>query len=436
MSDTFIDKQLVDSKIADHGLEDLSRASIGEMRYLIDSIEKESGSKFIRMEMGIPGIKPPRVAIDAEIEALEKGAAGIYPDFQGIPALKQEAARFAKLFLDIDVSAGGCVPTVGAINGSYAAFMTAGRRDPRKDTVLFIDPGFSMQKQCVKMLGLKEQSFDVYLSRGDKLKDKLESYLNKGNISIILYSNPNNPTWFCFTPDELKIIGQLAEKYDALVVEDLAYFGMDFRQDFSVPGQPPYQPTVAKYTDNYILLVSSSKVFSYAGQRIAMLIISDKLCAANYKGLARYYPTENFGRSLMAGTILTTTAGVGHSAQCGLAALFKAVNNGTLSFSDHIRVYEEKAVIIKDIFKQMGFEILYAMDLGKPIGDGFYFTVSYPGMEGSALIKELLYCGISAMSLVATGSERTEGLRICISLVTSSQYSQLSERLKMFQNRK
>jgi hypothetical protein len=53
-----------------------------------------------------------------------------------------------------------------------------------------------------------------------------------------------------------------------VVIEDLAYFGMDFRKDISKPGVPPYQPTIAKYTDNYILLISTSKVFSYAGQRI------------------------------------------------------------------------------------------------------------------------------------------------------------------------
>lgn len=60
---------------------------------------------------------------------------------------------------------------------------------------------------------------------------------------------------------------------------------MDFRRDISKPGVPPYQPTVAKYTDNYILLISSSKVFSYAGQRMAMLCISDKIFHRKYPDL-------------------------------------------------------------------------------------------------------------------------------------------------------
>ena len=52
---------------------------------------------------------------------------------------------------------------------------------------------------------------------------------------------------------------------------------MDFRKDLSTPFQAPYQPSVAHYTDNYILLISGSKAFSYAGQRIGVSCISDKL---------------------------------------------------------------------------------------------------------------------------------------------------------------
>lgn len=45
---------------------------------------------------------------------------------------------------------------------------------------------------------------------------------------------------------------------------------MDFRQDLSTPYQAPFQPSVAHYTDNYVLLISGSKAFSYAGQRIGV----------------------------------------------------------------------------------------------------------------------------------------------------------------------
>jgi bifunctional pyridoxal-dependent enzyme with beta-cystathionase and maltose regulon repressor activities len=121
-----------------------------------------------------------------------------------------------------------------------------------------------VQKQQHRVLGLKFETFDVYNFRGDKLREKLSGYLEKGNIHSIIYSNPNNPSWICFTDKELQIIGELATQYDVCVIEDLAYFGMDFRTDISCPGKPPYQPSVGKYTDNFALLISSSKAFSYA----------------------------------------------------------------------------------------------------------------------------------------------------------------------------
>ena len=96
------------------------------------------------------------------------------------------------------------------------------------------------------------QSFDVFdYPWREKLREKLESYVwPEGTINSIVYSNPNNPSWVCLTEEELQIIGELATKYDVIVMEDLAYFGMDFRKDLYTPGKPPYQPTVAKYTDN------------------------------------------------------------------------------------------------------------------------------------------------------------------------------------------
>ncbi len=65
----------------------------------------------------------------------------------------------------------------------------------------------------------------------------------------------------------------------------------------------------------------------------------------------------------------------------------------------------------------MDFKIVYDRDLDEPLADGFYFTISYPGMTGEYLIEELLHYGISAISLDITGSERNEGLRACVSLV-------------------
>ena len=432
MRKTPIDYDIVVQKVKESGLKSVGTSTIREIKKLIDEIEKATGKKYIRMEMGVPGLPPAQVGVEGQIEALKRGVAAIYPNIQGIDELKNEFSKFVKLFMDIDISPSGCVPTVGSMQGGFAAFLTLSRIDKNKDTTLFIDPGFPVHKMQHKVLNIKYESFDVYNYRGDKLKEKLESYFKTGKIHSVLYSNPNNPSWICFTDEELKIIGELANKYNVVILEDLAYFGMDFRKDYSKPGVPPYQPTVAKYTDNYILFVSSSKIFSYAGERIGMMAISDKLFNAHFPDLKRYYANDLLGYSMIFGTLYPLSSGTSHSAQFALAALLKAVNNGEFNFVDYTREYGKKAHEMKRIFTENGFSIVYDTDVDQPIADGFYFTFSYPGMNAEELLNELIFYGISAISLLITGSERKEGIRACTSLVKTSQFDDLEIRLKQF----
>ncbi|MCK4638724.1 MAG: aminotransferase class I/II-fold pyridoxal phosphate-dependent enzyme, partial [Bacteroidales bacterium] len=250
MKETPINHEVVSRKIKESKLHKIGRASIRELLKVVSQIEEETGHKFIRMEMGVPGLDAVKIGVDAEIKALKKGVASKYVNIEGIPEFKNEGQRFVKLFLKIDVHKDGCIPTVGSTSGSFATFMTMGNMTEKPYKHLFIDPGFPLHKQQLRALNLNFEGFDIYDYRGDKLKNKLELYLKNGDITSILYSNPNNPSWICFTDKELKIIGELANKYNVIIMEDLAYFGMDFRKNYSIPGEPPYQPTVAQYTDN------------------------------------------------------------------------------------------------------------------------------------------------------------------------------------------
>ena len=414
MNNIPISSDLVNDIVKENGLQSPGSSSIREIVHLVDLIEAKTGIRFVRMEMGVPGLPTPSIGIEAEIAALKNGVSSLYPDISGIPQLKAETARFIKLFLNIDITPGSCIPTVGSMMGGMVSFLVANRNDKTKEGTLFIDPGFPVQKQQIKMLGHNYQSFDVYNFRGKKLKDKLESYFKTGKISSLLYSNPNNPAWICLNEEELQIIGELSMKYDVIVIEDLAYFGMDFRKDYCKPGEAPFQPTVARYTDNYIMLLSSSKIFSYAGQRIGMMAISDHLFNRSYPDLLRYYSTDKFGHSVVFGALYGLSAGVTHSVQYGLAALLKAVNDGTYNFRDDIIEYGEKARIMKKIFTANGFNVTYDKDLEKPIADGFYFTISYPGMKGRDLLDELIHYGISAIALDITGSEREGVKSLCL----------------------
>lgn len=430
MRPTPINKELIDNTIREHGIQDFAKATIREVKGVAAHAEKESGVEFIKMEMGIPGLPAAQVGVDAQIKSLQDGIAHSYPDIQGLPALKEAASEFVKAFIGVDINPEGCVPVCGSMQGTFASFLTCSQADKKKDTVLFIDPGFPVQKMQLQVQGTKYETFDVYNFRGEKLGPKLESYLTNGNICAIVYSNPNNPSWICMTDDELRTIGSLATKYDCIIMEDLAYFAMDFRRDIR-PFQEPYQPSVANYTDNYILLISGSKAFSYAGERIGVTCISDKLFHRHYHDLAERYEGLPFGPVFSTRMLYALSSGTSHSAQYAMAAMLKAAAEGKFDFRSEIKIYGDRAHKLKEVFTRHNFYIVYDKDLDQPIADGFYFTIGYPGMTSGELAHELMYYGVSAICLVTTGSEQ-EGLRVCTSFIRDEQYAALEERMAIF----
>ena len=432
MQNNLIDKKIVDQKLAACGISDMEDATIRDIVKVVNMVETESGEKFIRMEMGVPGLAPSKIGIDAEIEALRAGCAQFYPMLEGHKEFKEEGSKFVKNFVDINIKPEGIIPTVGSMQACFAAFMAVTECKKGKDTVLFIDPGFPVQKTQMQVIGKPFESFDVYNYRGEKLREKLEEHLSKGNIAAILYSNPNNPAWICFTDEELKIVGELATKYDVIVLEDLAYFAMDFRKDLGCPFEPPYQASVARYTDNYIMQISGSKAFSYAGQRIGVTAISNKLYHRSYPGLTQRYGGGTFGTVYIHRVLYALSSGTSHSAQFALAAMFKAAADGTFDFVSQVKEYGRRAEKLKKIFTDHGFTIVYDHDLDQPIADGFYFTIGYPGMTGGQLMEELVYYGVSAISLSTTGSNQ-QGLRACTSFIKDHQYDLLDERLRLFE---
>ena len=429
---TPISRELVDGLVAGLGIQDFAKATIREVKQVAAMAEKQSGVEFIKMEMGIPGLPAAQVGVDAQVKALQDGIAHSYPDIQGAPALKEAASQFVKAFIGVDIKPEGCIPVTGSMQGTFASFLTCSQRDKQKDTVLFIDPGFPVQKMQLQVMGVKFETFDVYDFRGDKLGAKLESYLSKGNICAIVYSNPNNPSWICLREEELQTIGELATKYDAIVMEDLAYFAMDFRKDLSTPFQPPYQATVARYTDNYMLLISGSKAFSYAGERIGVVCISDALFHRHFDALSERYQGLPFGPVFSTRMLYALSSGTSHSAQFALAAMLKAAYEGKYDFRREISVYGERAHKLKEIFCRHNFYVVYDKDLDEPIADGFYFTIGYPGMTSGELARELMYYGVSAICLITTGSHQ-EGLRVCTSFIEDHQYAQLEERMTIFE---
>ena len=425
-------EELVAQACHEQHVADLSKATIGEVLLVAQYLEQKTGIPFVRMDQGSPGLPMNRYGIEAEKRALESGIGSQYPAAAGVAELKTAASRFIKAFIDIDIDPVGCIPTTGSVAGSFGAFIACTQRIPGKDKVLFIDPGFPIQKSQLRVLGISWREFDIYPYRGDRLRAKLEAELAAGDIAAIVYSNPNNPAWICLEESELQVIGELATEYDAIVMEDLAYFCMDYRRELGRPFEPPFVPTVARYTDNYVLMLSSSKIFSYAGQRMALVAIGDKLFGRHYPALAeRYHDAGVFGQTLTASILYMITSGCTASTQYAYARMLELSADGVIDFVEDTREYERRAARMKEIFCRNGFRVVYDRDVTRPVGDGFFFTLGYGNLTGGELLRELLYYGVSCISLSTTGSLQN-GVRGCTSRMREELYPVLEARMKAF----
>lgn len=417
------------------GLTDISRATIRQICHLAQQLGQLAEEEFVHLEIGNPGLEACATGVEAECKSLLEGVANKYPDIGGVPQLKQGGARFLKAFLDIDLGDGATIiPTVGSMQGTYSVMALLKECAPQeRDTILFINPGFPAQRSQAHLLGLKERSFDIYEYRGEALREKLREHLADGKVAAIIYCNPNNPAWINLTEEELKILGEEATAHDTIIMEDLAYMGMDFRVYAGKPFQPPYVPTVARYTDNYILFVSASKIFSYAGQRIAMVCFSPELYKRKYEGLKEFFGIPRLGDAYVFGVLYAMSSGTSHSAQRGFAAMLDAAADGKIDFVAECNEYARRAALTKKIFTDNGFHIIYDRDAdGRRIADGFFFTAGYGDLTSSQLQQELLRHGVSAISLPSTGSQQ-EGLRICVSMISDDKsFQDLDRRLKNF----
>ena len=406
--------------------------SIRETNRLATIISEKGGIDFVRMEMGIPNIPTPDIAKEAEKEAIDKGLQGIYPPFDGIPELKLAGSKFVKAFLDMDVEPEHVIPTCGSLQGGYISQALAGNMHKGKDTILYLDPTFPVTRYQAKFLGLKNEGIELYDNRGEKLLEAIQEKISKGTIGGLLWSSPNNPSWSCLTEFELKGIAKICDNNNVLAIEDLAYLGMDFRKDYSQPHKEPYIPTIGKFGENWVTLISSSKAFSFPGPRCGLAIISPDLNKQEFSQLDEFCGRKRFGHAFSLGGLYVTTSGTTHTAQFALTKMLESSTNGEYNFVKITSEYGKRAKKVCKIFLKYGFKQVYEKDMDETVGNGFYLTMSYPNYEGTDLMIELMKYGISTITLKSTGSNRHEGLRVCISFVSENDMPLLEEKLKKF----
>ena len=81
------DRSYLQEALRQMDIADIARATIRQSGDIARIMERATGEEFIHLEMGIPGLPPERVGVEAEREALARGVASQYPNMYGLPEL-------------------------------------------------------------------------------------------------------------------------------------------------------------------------------------------------------------------------------------------------------------------------------------------------------------------------------------------------------------
>jgi hypothetical protein len=111
--------------------------------------------------------------------------------------------------------------------------------------------------------------------------------------------------------------------------------------------------------------------------------------------------------------------------------MLRLSTEGQINFVEDTREYAHRAEKMKKIFTDNGFHIVYDRDVTQDVGDGFFFTIGYGNMTGGELLRELMYYGVSSISLSTTGSDQ-QGVRACTSRMRDDLYDIMEERMRAF----
>ena len=396
---------------------------IDDLMQLIKNGFPELG--YLPMHLGNPSSRTPKELIMYEKMALDLGVTSFYAPSYGFNDLNVVCADFVHKF--VGTKSSSILQTLGGAHASWESMAALQRLSgSSKNAMIIFTPAFPVHMLQAKTLGIRTIPFEFPDFRGDKLEAALEEILKKENCGVhaILYSNPRNPTWFCLTPEELETIANLAEKYGVVVMEDLAYFCMDFREKLGILGAQ-YQPSVSNYTDNYLLFFSGSKIFSYPGGRFGFIVMGDQLAKKKIGSNTLY-------REIALCDTAVTVSSAPSASQKAMLYYLGDINSGKIDFIQPLKEeYESKAKAIRELFEKHGFPVLYDDDCGRPLANGFYFTSFHPHLSGNQVAEKFPPFGMSVTPVEMCWGKR-QGFRVCTASIKLEQLSILDERLGSF----
>ncbi len=243
---------------------------------------KKRGIKVYHLNIGQPDIKTPEVAFEALKNFNVKTAE--YSHSAGNESYRKGLAEYYKS-VDIDLSYEDIMVTTGGSEAIIFAFMAT--MNPG-DEVIIPEPFYTNYNGFAVEAGVKIVPVTSYIEDGFALPPISDfEKLITSKTKAVLVCNPNNPTGYLYSKEELMQVRELVLKHNLYLFADEVY------REFCYDGNEHYSVMQMKGLEkNAVLFDSVSKRYSECGVRIGALISRNKdlMASALKYGQARLSP--------------------------------------------------------------------------------------------------------------------------------------------------
>jgi aspartate aminotransferase len=227
---------------------------------------KRKGRKVYHLNIGQPDIETPQGALEimrkTDIKVVE------YSHSAGILSYRKKLVEYYKKN-NIHITENDIIVTNGGSEGILFAFNVC--MDPG-DEVIIPEPFYANYNGFATSAGVTVKPVISSIDTGFALPPISEfEKLITPRTKAIMICNPNNPTGYLYSKEELETLKDIVKKYDLYLLSDEVY------REFCYDGNTHFSAMHLKgIEENVILLDSVSKRYSACGVRIGAFITKNK----------------------------------------------------------------------------------------------------------------------------------------------------------------
>ena len=252
-------------QISRRGLE-MPSSPIRKLAPLSAEAERQ-GVKVYHLNIGQPDLPTPQKGLDA-LKAITRKTLEYSPS-EGYLTLRQKLVGYYEKFGIEGLTPDNIIVTSGGSEAILFAFLAC--MNPG-DEMIMVEPGYANYISFAVTAGIKVVTVQSYIEDGFRLPpmEDFEKAITPRTRAILL-CNPNNPTGYVYSPEELYKLRDLVAAHDLYLIADEVY------REFVYTDEPYLSSLSLGIPENVILVDSVSKRYSECGIRIGMLVTHNRM---------------------------------------------------------------------------------------------------------------------------------------------------------------